>query len=168
MNKRWWEQPTCWLCDYWWAFLLLIGLIAAAIIFKPQWAPLLGIPGTGDVQMTLRWQDINDLDLHVIDPEGNHLFFGEKRSPSGGWLDIDRNAGCGSPTNTPLENVYWGFGRAPNGKYTVVVDFYARCTGAEGESVPYTIKVKVGGEIKEFSGVLQYTGQQQIIGDFDY
>lgn len=64
--------------------------------------------GTGDIQATLRWNNLNDLDLHVTDPSGNEIFFGNKSSPTGGLLDVDNNAGCDeSMSDRPVENIYW-------------------------------------------------------------
>ena len=41
--------------------------------------------GTGDVQATLRWNNLNDLDLHVTDPEGNEIYYSHASSPTGGF-----------------------------------------------------------------------------------
>jgi len=67
--------------------------------------------GTGDVQVTLRWNTPVDLDLHVIDPLGEEIYFRYTFSPSGGTLDVDANAGC--TNDTPVENVFWPTGGAP-------------------------------------------------------
>ena len=40
MNSKWWERPTCFICDYWWLILLLIigfiGLLFWYLFFKPR------------------------------------------------------------------------------------------------------------------------------------
>lgn len=33
MKEDWWEKPACWICDYWWLFLTIIGLLVFLIIF---------------------------------------------------------------------------------------------------------------------------------------
>lgn len=47
---------------------------------------------TGDVQISLMWNDENDLDLHCVDPYGVRIFHNHRKSPSGGELDVDMNA----------------------------------------------------------------------------
>ena len=42
MNKPWWEDPICWLCDFWWLLLLILLLIAMAVITRGYWSPALG------------------------------------------------------------------------------------------------------------------------------
>lgn len=77
--------------------------------------------GTGDIAFRLHWNTADDIDLHVVDPEGNHLGWSTRRSPSNGQLDIDCN---GSPLETcekPVENVFWPSGAAPEGAYIVWV-----------------------------------------------
>jgi hypothetical protein len=85
--------------------------------------------GTGDVQVTLLWQGTADLDLHVIDPAGNEVSFGNKTSPTGGTLDVDANAGCTSTggSDTRVENIFWPRGGAPTGAYRAFVSNFDAC-----------------------------------------
>lgn len=50
--------------------------------------------GTGDVQVTLSWNADSDVDLHVVDPSGEEIYWSNRRSASGGQLDLDSNAAC--------------------------------------------------------------------------
>ena len=77
--------------------------------------------GTGDVAFRLLWQGQSDLDLHVMDPADERLFFGNRTAASGGILDVDCNAGSGRLCDRPIENVYWPDGTAPEGRYRVWV-----------------------------------------------
>jgi|GEM_PF-3533906 len=110
---------------------------------------------TGDIQISLIWFNTNDLDLHCIDPSGFEIFWKpeHRRSPAGGELDVDRNAGCNRLTAEPVENIYWAKGTAPMGRYRVYLDFYQRCSGAPNETT-YKINVLHSGERKEFSGTI--------------
>ena len=49
---------------------------------------------TGDIQLSLIWHNRNDLDLHCIEPSGTKIYYANKKSPSGGWLDVDRSSGA--------------------------------------------------------------------------
>ncbi len=73
--------------------------------------------GTGDVAFRLLWEGQSDLDLHVLDPGDQHIFFGSRTSASGGILDVDCNGGTGRLCTRPIENVYWPEGAAPDGLY---------------------------------------------------
>lgn len=76
--------------------------------------------GTGDVAFRLTWRGISDLDLVVVDPNDNCIFYGNRQPASGGILDVDCNAGA-VPCERPIENVYWPSASAPAGTYKVWV-----------------------------------------------
>lgn len=39
MIAKWWEKPVCFICDYWWAFLLALALCLAAYFTRCYWNP---------------------------------------------------------------------------------------------------------------------------------
>ena len=99
--------------------------------------------GYGDIQITLTWDTVGDVDLHVIDPFGEEIFYAHKRSSSGGWLDADNTQGYGP------ENVFWERGDAPPGEYQVDVEYY------EGNRMAnYQVSVIVGSSVKVYEGSL--------------
>lgn len=71
----------------------------------------------GVIHIGLSWNSDSDIDLHVVDPFGERIYFGHTTSQSGGYLDRDDVDGYGP------ENIYWG-SNAPDGKYTVYVHYY--------------------------------------------
>jgi hypothetical protein len=123
---------------------------------------------TGDVQMSLIWFNTNDLDLHCVDPRGFEISWQARRSPSGGELDVDRNAGCRNTTAEPVENIYWAPGTAPMGHYQVYLDYYEQCGLGPDES-RYQVTVLHGSERKEFSGTItkdQTNARKKLIYEF--
>jgi uncharacterized protein YfaP (DUF2135 family) len=64
--------------------------------------------GTGMIQATLRWDANTDIDLHVIEPGGAHVFYSNKVGPTA-MLDVDNTVGQG-PENifvaTPVAGAY--------------------------------------------------------------
>ena len=80
---------------------------------------------TGDVTATLVWNSTHDLDLHVICPDGEEVFYGNKISRKNrAMLDVDMNAG--EPySSEPVENIFFGDAdrgeEAVHGKYRVFV-----------------------------------------------
>jgi hypothetical protein len=92
--------------------------------------PSQGIGG-GDIQATLRWTGPADLDLHVLDPANEEIYYAHKESESGGTLDHDANAACNGleDDDNAVENVFWPPRSAPQGGYTAWVQVYAECDG---------------------------------------
>lgn len=110
-------------------------------------------PGTGDVQVMLSWSGYNDLDLHVIDPDGYELNYGNLSSPSRGELDIDSNAGCSENMRSePIENIYWPAGLAPEGNYRVFVKLYKAC--GSSSQTPFSVRLLVDGVVQNFPGLV--------------
>lgn len=101
--------------------------------------------GTGDIQVSVSWDVANDIDLHVVDPGGFEIYYGDDTSPEGGMLDLDSNAGC-AVDGVDNENVRWPTGKAPHGTYVVRVDNYAACTEA---AVHYVVTVQKVGQVPQ-------------------
>ncbi len=110
--------------------------------------------GRGDVQVTLRWSSTADLDLSVTDPTGATVSFQNKTSPSGGQLDVDANTACNNQTTSPVENVFWRSGTAPDGVYTVSVNYFRECAGGAGPQ-PYTLAVLLDGALVNVAATTQ-------------
>ena len=105
--------------------------------------------GNGDVQISVSWTGASDVDLRVIDPSGEEVFFGNLTSASGGTLDLDSNAAC-DIDNKNNENIVWPVGGAPRGEYRVVVEYWSDCGVARSDYV-VTIQAE-GQEPQIFSG----------------
>ncbi len=104
-----------------------------------------------DIRASLLWNNRNDLDLHVIPPSGEKVYFGHKRSACGGWLDVDRNVM--GDTDKPVENVQWSRGTAPKGRYRVRVNNY-RFHSNPGDDTPFRVELEANGRIEHFDGVV--------------
>ena len=89
--------------------------------------------GTGDVQISVTWDSAADVDLHVIEPNGTEIFFGNPRSSTGAELDLDSNAGCSDGPRA--ENIHWVSGLAPRGTYTVRLHYRSNCGAPSTEYV---------------------------------
>jgi hypothetical protein len=111
------------------------------------------IPSSGDVQILLNWNNYNDLDLCCTDPQGETVWFKNKRVASGGQLEIDMNVEYPDSKN-PIENIYWIKNGAPNGTYNVYLLYYKKHETNINET-PYAIKVKYGNKTEDFNGVIK-------------
>ncbi|WP_159787359.1 YfaP family protein [Sodalinema gerasimenkoae] len=109
--------------------------------------------GTGDVQVTLRWNSIDDLDLAVTDPNGDTAFFANPSIPSGGQLDVDSNAGCMSSFDNPVENVFWDSGNAPEGEYVATVSLFTRCN-SDRNPIPFELSITLNGDTQRQTGTV--------------
>ena len=107
----------------------------------------------GEVEIGLFWKNKNDLDLHVVDPLGERIFFGDRISSTRGELDVDRNAGCGgNVTNEPVEHIVWPPDFAPKRKYNVEIDYFQRCT--PGDPTDFRVEVGAPGHYKTIEGMI--------------
>ena len=104
---------------------------------------------SGDVQISLMWDNRNDIDLHCLTPLKEHIYFNQKRVKSGGELDVDMNAR--EPySDKPVENIYWSAGGAPPGRYVIQVHHYER--HEKVGPTPFTVGLKANGRVEEFKG----------------
>ena len=114
---------------------------------------------TGQVQVSLSWDSLADLDLHVVEPNGNEIYYGNQGpSTTGGKQDLDANGGCSQNIGVDNENTRWTTG-APNGTYIVRVDEFEACS-ASGAN--FVVTVNNGGSSSLFSG--SFTAAQADFG----
>ena len=109
-----------------------------------------------EIRASLLWNNRNDLDLHVLPPSGEEVYFGHKQSSCGGWLDVDMN--ISGETLKPVENVRWAKGTAPKGRYRVFVQNYAFKDGNTGPT-DFRVEIEVAGEVKHFEGTVSPNGE---------
>ena len=93
------------------------------------------------LRISLAWYNFDDLDIHVVEPNGNHIYFGNKS----GKLDVDMNAG-GGQTRTPVENVSWKV--LPDGLYKVIVDQWCK---RESSDVGCVVEIESDGKITQLA-----------------
>jgi hypothetical protein len=93
--------------------------------------------GIGDIAFRLQWEGTADLDLLVVEPSGQRIWFGERRSATGGFLDVDCN--FVTVCDHPIENVYWAKGTAPAGTY----HYQVALANAHGATLPIPFTVSV-------------------------
>jgi hypothetical protein len=80
----------------------------------------------GEFRCSLAWYSRNDLDLHMKEPDGNEIYYGNMHSRDRkGRLDVDNIPG-GDRDNPAIENIYWTHKRdMKEGKYKVFVHNYS-------------------------------------------
>ena len=119
---------------------------------------------SGEVQISLAWDDYNDLDLHLFCPSGERIYFNNKKSECGGHLDVDMNVRPVS--NTPVENIVWA-GDAPLGTYKVGVHFYKHHRKRRTKRVcKYRLRVVTHGRSREYLGSIKYGQAMQMETSF--
>jgi len=124
--------------------------------------------GTGDIQVSLSWDVDSDVDLHVVDPSGEEIYYAHRQSASNGTLDLDSNAAC-DLDHKRNENVTWPTGRAPRGTYTVRVDYWNNCQVAQTN---YTVRIINGSDAQIVTGSFTGAGDEggrgsgRLIGTF--
>lgn len=121
------------------------------------------VPSTGDVQILLGWKNYNDLDLICTDPNGETIWYKNKRVSSRGQLEIDMNVEY-PDSQEPIENIFWPSGGAPNGDYNVYVLYYKRHISTN--DTPFTVMVKHEGQTDTYDGVMSEVGQAVHICSF--
>ena len=119
---------------------------------------------TGAVQVSLAWDDYNDLDLHLFCPSGERIYFNNKKSDCGGELDVDMNVKPVS--DNAVENVVWPK-NPPKGTYKVGVHFYKyHKKRRTKKTTKYRLRVSIFGKIQEYSGMIKYGTAIQMVTGF--
>lgn len=105
--------------------------------------------GSGELQINVSWDTSTDVDLHVVEPGGEEIYFGNRTSSTGGTLDLDSNPAC-SIDGTNSENITWADpSRIPTGEFTVRVNYWQAC---QNQNANYTVTIRNCGETSTFIG----------------
>jgi hypothetical protein len=102
----------------------------------------------GFMRCSLHWFNFDDLDVHVQEPNGKQIYFGNRRSfYTGGQLDVDMNAGGGTSRDA-VENIVWtDRAKLEKGRYTVFVNqFHKR----ESVDVGFEFEIEINGDLHKF------------------
>ena len=119
--------------------------------------------GQGEITVSMIWSTHDDLDLHVITPNDNRIYYAN-RTADGGTLDVDMNASSYDLADFPVENIY--FPSPMSGHYEVYVRDYRDRT--EDMSTFYIVRVQIGDDVQEFEGEIDLTDSEDMIIEFDY
>ena len=120
---------------------------------------------SSDVQVSLMWNNYNDLDLHIVCPSGERIHGGNKASACGGELDVDANVRA--ETRKPVENVFWEDGKAPAGKYQVYVHYYKKHNKRRSKDpTKFQVIVNAGNDLLEYNSELSSGDPIMMVAEF--
>lgn len=106
---------------------------------------------TGDFRASLAWFNSDDLDLHLVEPSGNEIYFANRRSTTGGELDVDMNvhpSGQNSSRNAVENITYAKRGMMREGTYKLYVHNF---THRERVDVGFEVELEFDGNVTTFS-----------------
>lgn len=105
--------------------------------------------GTGKLQVSLTFDKATDLDLYLVEPDGETIYYGNSTSTSGGMLDLDSNPACYTDGVNNENITYDEQSEIEAGTYTVRVNNYADCVGT---TVNYSVMVRYNGQLVTTTG----------------
>lgn len=121
---------------------------------------------TGVLRCSLGWYNFDDLDIHMIEPDSNHIYYSNKREvhSSSGILDVDMNVGEGGSRNA-VENIVWtNKSKMQEGKYKLFINNY---TPREMIDVGFNVEIEFNGKIFIFNYDKRVT-QDVTVAEFDF
>lgn len=121
----------------------------------------------GEFRASLSWASLNDLDLHMVEPNGNEIYYGNMHSRNRkGRLDLDNTRG-GTKDNPALENIYFIKARdMAEGRYKV---FVRNFSGSNTNESGFDFEVEFKGEVYQMHYPQAVTrGRDVVCMEFDY
>jgi uncharacterized protein YfaP (DUF2135 family) len=86
------------------------------------------------LRIVLSWDsDMTDIDLHVLSPDGQHVFFGDRLGRNGGALDVDVTGGYGPEI--------YAIPSPPHGNWQVYVNYFGGGMGTDGQEESQEITI---------------------------
>lgn len=110
---------------------------------------------TGELCCRLAWEYSDDLDFHMYEPNGSHIYFSTRRERSinGGKLDVDANGGDGLREH-PVENIFYErISTMRDGEYKLRVNNW--CRRSDGRD--FEVEIDLMGQITHltYEGVVR-------------
>lgn len=137
------EEPSLfsWNNDFSWSYLG--GAADSSIKTRVSKA---GGNVSAPLRVSLAWENTDDLDIHVVEPNRNRIYYGNKGNSrsSTGFLDIDMNVS--SPVRGAVENVCWK--KPKDGLYQVEVNNY---TKRESRDPGFELELESNGSLSNYS-----------------
>lgn len=117
----------------------------------------------GVLRFSIQWnekgENRNDFDAHCIEPNGSHIYFGNKKNIlSSGMLDVDIIAPF---DEVAVENITWiDINKMKEGEYS----FYVHCYSYRGGQTGFKAEIEYDGQIYEYdySGSLRQDEKVQV------
>jgi hypothetical protein len=123
---------------------------------------------TGDIQVSLVWNNLNDIDLWIERQLGRQeqesVGWSRRMCKSGGWLDIDANCREVMQVTNPVENIFWPYKQGRSGKYTVYIHFFRQWD--RQNVTPVQVRIKVGDKVMHKTAVLRQQGEFRRVHEF--
>ncbi len=94
------------------------------------------------LRVVLSWDSpMTDLDLHVVSPEGEHVFYGHRMDSHGGALDVDVTTGFGPEI--------FAHPAPPSGLWQVYINYYGAGEAQEDLTVAQITVIENEGTLRE-------------------
>ncbi|HEY6349726.1 MAG TPA: hypothetical protein VI636_09975 [Candidatus Angelobacter sp.] len=111
-----------------------------------------------DIWTELTWDGPGDIDLHLLQPDGEECSYSNPQAKSGASLDFDNTVQDG-PEHITVP-------RAAAGVYQVKVVYFA-ASGGSSRKVPWNVTLRMrNGAIQRYSGVLETVKDEQTVAVF--
>lgn len=113
--------------------------------------------GTGLLQVSVVWDQLTDVDLHLLEPGGEEIYWANDVSSNGGELDVDSNPDC-DIDGINNENIFYSENDiVEGGEYVVGIHLFSACVSAKTN---YSISVWYNGvAVNPTYGTNPYSGE---------
>ena len=121
----------------------------------------------GQLQFTLAWETLDDLDLNVVCPGGKISSKQGERGPrtcGDGVKDIDANRNLvENVSSSPVENIVWPTDY-PDGEYRLeIIEYRAAGSDGAGNRVPFTLRMRLGDQERECHGEVTQLPESKMV-----
>lgn len=112
------------------------------------------------LRCSLEWYNYDDLDIHAIEPSGNHIYFSQSNNfRTSGSLDIDMNRTA--TTREAVENIVWtDKNKMEEGNYRIFVHNYNQ---RESVDVGFRVEMEYDGQVYEFVYDKRVSGNVDVV-----